>query len=195
MLQRLRSLFALCLLIFPLLALPPPVSGADATSFDPTTVAVEAKSVGGVPVGFILPWPVGQNPADFQNTDGSYNWLECNGQSFNATVYPELSALVGPAVPDLRGLFLRGQGGNSAALGIQQGDAIRNITGTFGGHAIGWKGGWGSGPFYSWNSGDRGSGGNGQGTSWGFDASRIVPTADENRPVNMAVRYLMRARP
>ena len=32
-------------------------------------------------------------------------------------------------MPDLRGLFLRGHGGNSAALGVQQGDAIRNITG------------------------------------------------------------------
>jgi hypothetical protein len=109
--------------------------------------------------------------------------------------YPELFALLGGQVPDLRGLFLRGHGGNSAALGVRQGDAIRNISGTFGGHAIGWRGGWGSGPFYSWDSGDRGSGGNGTGTSWGFDASRIVPTAEENRPVNQSVRYLIRARP
>ena len=28
-----------------------------------------------------------------------------------------------------------------------------------------------------------------------LDLSRVVPTADENRPVNMAVRYLVRARP
>ncbi len=28
-----------------------------------------------------------------------------------------------------------------------------------------------------------------------FDASRVVPTANENRLVNQAVRYLIRARP
>ena len=28
-----------------------------------------------------------------------------------------------------------------------------------------------------------------------FDLSRVVPTGNENRPVNMAVRYLVRARP
>ncbi|GAB1255380.1 phage tail protein [Desulfovibrio falkowii] len=179
--------YPLILFFFLLLAFQPAL-GADSTSFDPTKVAVKAKGSGGVPVGTIISWPVATNPDDMDN------WLECNGQSISQSVYPELFAVVGPQVPDLRGLFLRGLGGNSAALGVQQGDAIRNITGTFGGHAIGWKGGWGSGPFYSWNSGDRGSGGNGQGTSWGFDASRVVPTADENRPVNTAVRYLMRAR-
>ena len=31
--------------------------------------------------------------------------------------------------------------------------------------------------------------------SMDFDASLVVPTAEENRPVNMAVRYLIRARP
>ena len=211
MLQRLRSFFTICLLIFPLLAtLPPPVSGADATSFDPTTVAVEAKSVGGVPVGFILPWPVGQNPADFQNTDGSYNWLECNGQSINATVYPELSALVGAAVPDLRGLFLRGYGSQSFAqlngttvgvtstlhssgqLGQVQGDALRTIRGeasmlklqgNIGGAIYG-----SSSPGYDHIE-------NVSGCGFEFDSSRVVPTAQENRPVNIAVRYLVRALP
>ena len=42
--------------------------------------------------------------------------------------YPELFALVGGQVPDLRGLFLRGHGGNSAALGEQQGHAMRDIS-------------------------------------------------------------------
>jgi len=28
-----------------------------------------------------------------------------------------------------------------------------------------------------------------------FDSSRVVPTANENRPVNVAVRYLIRTRP
>ena len=34
--------------------------------------------------------------------------------------YPELSALVGGHGPDLRRLFLRGHGGNSAALGVRK---------------------------------------------------------------------------
>ena len=32
--------------------------------------------------------------------------------------------------------------------------------------------------------------------SWGFsfDASRVVPTAEENRPINKAVRYFIKAK-
>ena len=37
-----------------------------------------------------------------------------------STRYPELSALVGGHGPDLRRLFLRGHGGNSAALGVRK---------------------------------------------------------------------------
>ncbi len=40
--------------------------------------------------------------------------------------YPELFALVGGRVSDLRGQFLRGHGGNSAGLGAHQGHATRN---------------------------------------------------------------------
>ena len=174
-------------------------SGAITDSvFSGTTLAslndITAKSSGGNPVGTIIAWPVAQNPEDMEN------WLECNGQSISPTVYPELSALLGPSVPDLRGLFLRGQGGNSAALSTLQGDAIRNITGRMSqivsnaGLIVG------NGVFANGNS--LGS------FNWGgasapypysgyvdFDASRIVPTAPENRPVNMAVRYLVRALP
>ena len=112
--------------------------------------------------------------------------------------YSELSALVGGQVPDLRGLFLRGHGGNSAALGVQQGDAIRNIQGSFGSYLA-----WyispdrSPSPFY-WSSDmndSAGSTGSSRFRTSYFDASRVVPTAEENRPVNQAVRYLIRARP
>ena len=122
-------------------------------------------------------------------------------------VYPELVALIGTTVPDYRGIFLRGHGSQasshygtvthaSASLGELQGDAIRNISGTFGGHIVGWRGGWGHGPFYSWKANDRAASGGewGSGTSWGLDASRVVPVANENRPVNRSVIYLIRAK-
>lgn len=95
--------FTLCLLI-PIR----PVCGADSTTFNPTTVAVIAKGTSSIPVGTIISWPVAQNPADWQNSDGSYNWLECNGQSISKTVYPELFAAVGSRTPDFRSQFLRG---------------------------------------------------------------------------------------
>ena len=180
--------FTLCLLI-PIR----PVCGADSTTFNPTPVAVIAKGTSSIPGGTIISWPVAQNPADWQNSDGSYNWLECNGQSISKTVYPELFALVGGQVPDLRGLFLRGHGGNSAALGEPQGDAIRNVTGRV--FSLGMANG-GTGPFWSYVDGyfGIGSGSYTKHTTM-FDLSRVVPTGNENRPVNMAVRYLVRARP
>ena len=188
--------FTLCLLI-PIR----PVCGADSTTFNPTTVAVIAKGTSSIPVGTIISWPVAQNPADWQNSDGSYNWLECNGQSISKTVYPELFALVGGQVPDLRGLFLRGHGGNSAALGEQQGHAMRDISASgsisvgFGGYLSGSgifkpvgshkvtviRGTWDN----NWNS-----------TNYGLDLSAGgVPVANEVRPDNQAVRYLIRAIP
>ena len=48
-----------------------------------------------------------------------------------ARVYPELAAMYGSAVPDFRGLFLRGFGGESAALGVTQIDTMRPITGSW----------------------------------------------------------------
>ena len=187
MLHKLRSVQILIWLF--LLLLPhASVYGADSTSFDPTKVAVEAKSSGGVPVGTIISWPVATNPEDMDN------WLECNGQNISPSVYPELFAVVGGQTPDLRGLFLRGHGGNSAALGVQQNDAIRNITGSFGQHSSASAGG----VFYRTGGcaeDIRSSYGTWSGNGVGFDLSRVVPTAEDNRPVNQAVRYLVRARP
>lgn len=205
---------------FPLTA----AHAADATSFNPTTVKVTAKPISSIPVGTIISWPVAQNPADWQNPDGSYNWLECNGQTISQTAYPELVALLGGRVPDLRGLFLRGYGSQShaqnngstvgvtstthasGALGQVQGDAARR---TFGSFPSVYLWGWGAaelaGMAYAQADGpmrvmagyshDYSSGSGQTGTTWGLDSASITPTASENRPVNQAVRYLVRARP
>ena len=138
----------------------------------------------------IIAWPLTSSPSD--------RYLECNGQAVNSTKYPKLYKLM-KNVPDYRGFFLRGLGGNSASLNELQSDSIRNITGYFMTAGIGGDHGLNqptSGAFYQyWRA---------QGSEWGnystpyymtvFDASRVVPTANENRPINKAVRYFIKAK-
>ena len=78
----------------------------DSTGFNPATVSVQ--SVGSsIPVGTVITWPSSSWPPDADN------WLECNGQAINSTVYPELVALIGWNVPNYQGVFLRGYGGQT----------------------------------------------------------------------------------
>jgi hypothetical protein len=140
-------------------------------------------------------------------------WLECNGQS--TAGYPELAAVVGPTVPNYQGMFLRGNGSqsfaqnngstvgvtttthSSGALGAIQGDTTRNIFGdillqTRVSHTSGVSD---VSPFTDGGNNDGGFHGAGEGPDiLRFDSSRVVPTANENRPANIAVRYLIRAR-
>ena len=192
--KRLLLLFLLCFgLVLPGVA-------ADGTSFNSTTISV--KSVGAsIPVGTVITWPSNSWPSD------RGNWLECNGQSISSAVYPELVGVVGSRVPDYRGIFLRGQGSqtsthygtvthSSAALGQLQGDGIRTIWGTFVGGD--WSGhdnqGGSSGAF--WPAGNAGvqEGDDYNQIRYSFDVSRVTPVVGEVRPVNRAVRYLIRAR-
>ena len=174
----------------------------DSTGFNPATVSVQ--SVGSsIPVGTVITWPSSSWPPDADN------WLECNVQAINSTVYPELVALVGATVPDYRGIFLRGLGsqtsthyGNvthsSAALGQLQGDGIREIWGELSYLPRSRDGEVGqSGSLAFWNEGrnqwmnDAGKAPSG---AMNFYASRSTPVVGEIRPVNRAVRYLIRAR-
>lgn len=145
----------------------------------------------GVPVGVPQPWPSTTIPS---------GWLVANGQSFNKTSYPKL-ALVYPSgkLPDLRGLFIRGsdQGrGYDAGRQVltEQGDAIRNITGEFKTSAGTYQTDIAKGAFYQIKGGQMGAGYSGY---WehgiaGFDASRVVPTADENRTKNISFIYIIK---
>jgi hypothetical protein len=128
-------------------------------------------------------------------------YLVANGASVSTATYADLFAKIGYTyggsgttfkIPDLRGLFIRGVGGDAAAQGTKQTDAIRNIYGYFTGsdvqhkgggvftaNAAGWAAHWSDG-------GDHGIG------DRIFDASRAVPTAIENRPVNMSMLYCIK---
>jgi hypothetical protein len=166
---------------------------------------IAKNSSSGVPVGTVVAWPVSSNPSDWSN------WLECNGQSISSTAYPDLYAVVGGTVPDYRGLFLRGHDpqsvhdpdGASRPVGSTQQDAGRNITGqaplgdSIPDHSAVFDG------FFYYDLSD--------GSSWigsgdtdrdnpliRVDASRVwgtAHTAEEFRPVNTAVRYIIRAKP
>lgn len=145
------------------------------------------------PAGAVLSFAMASAP------DG---WLKCNGAAVSRTAYAKLFAAIGTLfgagdgattfnLPDLRGEFLRGwddgRGADAGrALGSPQGDAIRNITGQTS-HARSW-GGAISGAFYQ--SGDLSApsgSGSANGTTSTFDAARVVPTANENRPRNVAL--------
>lgn len=137
----------------------------------------------------------------FASTDLPDTYLPMDGSEVSRSIYSELFAKIGTTygagdgsttfnLPDPRGRFIRvwddGVGVDAdRVLGSVQEDAIRNITGYFG--RFDDMGTVFSGPFYSYERGsyDVGSGG-GNGFILGFDASRVVPTANENRPKNIA---------
>ncbi|EIC1769802.1 phage tail protein [Escherichia coli] len=146
-----------------------------------------------LPVGVPVPWPSATPPT---------GWLKCNGAAFSAEEYPELAkAYPTNKLPDLRGEFIRGwDDGRGVDVGRQllssQGDAIRNIEG-FADGGIGMSFDAIRGAFY--DAGTRSARMPNNTTTidktddLGFDASRVVPTANENRPRNIAFNYIVRA--
>ena len=150
--------------------------------------------------GIPLPWPAQWVPGGF---------LAMNGAAFDKRRYPRLAALYPNGhLPDLRGEFIRGWDANRGvdqgrAILSYQGDAIRNITGR-----VDTDNGWfftnlvnafyDPAESYTNQQGQvtraqisqaQGIPGNRKGY-FGFDASRVVPTANENRPRNVAFQYI-----
>lgn len=146
-----------------------------------------------LPVGIPQPWPSDHLPA---------GWLECNGSPFDVNQFPKLAAVYPwGTLPDLRGLFIRGKDNgrgldpNRGILSYQD-DAIRNIYGEMGfyemSECVTTSGAFhiSSNPYAPTTFRIRGDGSN---PVVRFDASRIVPTANENRPRNVAFIYIVKA--
>ncbi len=153
-------------------------------------------------IGFVG-WYAGPEPPE--------GYLYCDGSAIGRETYKELFEAVGTLygagdgaetfnLPDARGIFFRGDGGeNSAAMGVIQGDAIREITGRLGGYNSWLYDHTTTGCFQPGNYSEPkrvnkyeenptyANSANAQ-----FKASYAVPTANENRPVNLAMKPCIR---
>ncbi|EDT2611422.1 phage tail protein [Escherichia coli] len=183
----------------------------DIKSDDTVKTALENLGLGegsALPIGVPVPWPSATPPT---------GWLKCNGAAFSAEEYPELAkAYPTNKLPDLRGEFIRGwddgRGMDTGrAILSAQGDAIRNIYGEFKtvnteNYSIWESVGSFKGAVVPLNPSTNNSyfslirsmvtertDGAVYPKVIGLDASRIVPTANENRPRNIAFNYIVRA--
>lgn len=152
-------------------------------------------------IGIPIPYPLSTVPT---------GCLAMNGQRFDTRRYPKLAQKYPSGqLPDLRGEFIRGWD-NGREVDVRrtllsaQGDAIRNITGgsdnilkskttanrgAFSGSETDWR------PTLADRSTNLNSINTGDSYVYkemniGFDASRVVPTANENRPRNIAYHYI-----
>lgn len=160
--------------------------------------ALKTELTDGLPIGAYLSYPSQKTiPAGF---------LTCDGRSLKKEEYAELFDVIGHTyggsgqnfnLPNFAdGKFMRGIGGNAAALGVVQQDAIRNITGSLPPYDAGtlptniergaFKTVAGGGAIPTGTQGVR--------AYQIFDASYVVPTANENRPLNMAVVVIIKAK-
>lgn len=146
-----------------------------------------------LPVGVPIPWVFETPPTGF---------LKYNGASFNKAMYPKLAQIFPSGVLlDLRGVFIRGWDDGKGidagrAILTQQQDAQQNITGMVSDMTVGVNAA-GTGAF---SMVDLTTSGIAAGALNSFyqkhiylDSSRVVRTATENRPVNIAFNYIVRA--
>ncbi|EIL6068494.1 phage tail protein [Salmonella enterica] len=164
-------------------------------------------------IGSPFPWPHAKMPNELFPSMAGMVFLKSNGATFSSTLYPKLAlAYPGLKLADLRGEFIRGWDDGRAvdasrALLSTQADAIRNIVGqtgfiltsanTTGAGAITMV----SQNYYPVSNSTPVGSVNDNGSTVtvyrekvaSFDASKSVPTANENRPRNVAFNYIVRA--
>lgn len=157
-------------------------------------------------------WKIGDIKASVKNANHD-NWFLCNGQAINRVTYSELFSLIGTKfgagdgtttfnLPDYRGKFLRGLGGNSASdIYKTQAEGLPNIVSN------------GIGDFTSHNSTTKTEGAftlkslggdnvSGSGSTWyrnelSFDASKssnIYGASSHVTPINQAVNYFIKVK-
>jgi len=128
-------------------------------------------------------------------------FLAMMGQDIVQSIHPKLYSIYGAKLPDLRAYTIRGlDHGRGIDIGreilSEQGDAIRNITGDAPGGsdarvpASSYTG--------AFSLSSKPAGKISTGENWGlltakFDASRVVPTANENRVKTIAFLYIVKA--
>lgn len=161
-------------------------------------------------IGFVG-WYAGSEPPE--------GYLYCDGSAIGRETYKELFEAVGTLygagdgattfnLPDARGVFFRGTGGNAAAMGTRQGDAIRDLTGQLQIRAVGdveankstvtftgQNGVFQNMGFFesTYNVLNMGVGGGITGVQLiNYQASYVVPTANEVRPINLAMKPCIR---
>ncbi|MDF7667460.1 phage tail protein [Orbaceae bacterium ESL0727] len=146
-----------------------------------------------LPAGIPQPWPSTTLPT---------GWFKCNGATFDKNKYPRLAAAYPSGIlPDLRGEFIRGwddgkKVDDGRAILSNQGDAIRNITGALNNIVSSFSSNTSNdSALYFSNRRSPAYAGNSVGThvDLNLDVSRTVPTANENRPRNVAFLYIVRA--
>ncbi|OCQ51971.1 Phage Tail Collar Domain protein [Photorhabdus australis subsp. thailandensis] len=173
------------------------LNASDVGAYTRAEVDKLIRTTSEIPVGSPIPWPLPHPP---------FGYLTCNGSAFSRSQYPKLAeAYPSGRLPDLRGKFIRGWGDGHGidrgrALLTDQGDAIRNITGSVIARKLDYHEGiiTTAGCFslksshYLRNttvlSNDAYTA-----QDVTFDASRMVPTANENRPHNIAFNYIVKA--
>lgn len=187
-------------------ALTKPLSISQGGTGDKTAAgAVNNLGLGaGAPaIGMPFFWPSSAMPNTVMPEWSDMVFLKYNGSSFSASTYPKL-ALVNPSLilPDVRGEFIRvwddGRGIDSGrALLSAQSDAQQAITGQFLDATMGANAS-AAGVFQMTQLAQSGlstgqTGGFNQKNVY-FDTSKVVRTAAENRPRNIAFNLLVRAK-
>lgn len=152
-------------------------------------------------IGQLVEWPLQQMPQEIW-TDCGMVFIPYMAQTFDATLYPLLAQLH-PSLKlpaDMRGQFARGWDNGAGvdtgrALLSTQGDAMRNFPGTIGNFKPTSGTTTVSGPFSVVSTSNGSDDGGSKGPSViNFDPSTVVPTAAENRPVNVAWNFIVRAK-